>query len=136
MFLSLKFANFRGYLASTYSVTLTFPKNKKANPKKNSAFTLLTTNNYLEPGQRAYVNISFEPKQQGLTKCTMVISVEHNPNNVEITLKGEGIAPILVFHEEEISFESTLPYAVNKKHFKLQNASPFPVEMYFSDFDK
>lgn len=101
-----------------------------------SVFYLKNAEGLLQPGQSCLLDVYFEPKVEG--KCDMwkvILSSEQNDKSRRFRLESSGLEPILKI-VEEIRFEPTVPYVGNYKFFTIENLSSFPIEFFFSDFDR
>lgn len=115
-------------------ITKTMPSDELA---FKSVFYLKNAEGLLQPDQSCLLDVYFEPKIEG--KCDMwkvILSSEQNNKTTKFRLEGYGLEPMLKIVEEDIKFEPTVPYIENYQFFTIENLSPFPIEVFFSDFDR
>lgn len=90
----------------------------------------------LEVGEQRGIDIFFEPLCGGYVTRDLIFTLSLNPNKYVVSLHGTGVVPQLIIKESDVIFEPTLPYTNNyTKSLKIENASTFPLEFFFSDFD-
>lgn len=107
-------------------------KSKSATP----SFFVLCEEDSLNPGESCFLRVYFEPKYDDILTADLVLTVDGNYRHITIKLQGHGQEPILEISQENINFEPVIPYTDSCKYVAIRNASKFPVEFFFSDFDK
>jgi hypothetical protein len=108
----------------------------KAKSKLRSSFFILKEEGSIEPGEKFYLRVYFEPQYDDFLNADLTITVDGNIRETVIQLKGIGMEPFLELSEEKIVFDPNIPYSTdNEKYVTIRNASKFPVEFFFPDFD-
>lgn len=96
----------------------------------------MTEEGSLEPGEKFYLRIYFEPHYDEFLTGDLIITVDGNFRETVIPLKGIGMEPYLEINEDKIVFDPNIPYSDdNHKYVTIKNSSKFPVEFFFPDFD-
>lgn len=122
-----------GYLTNHWHATI---EGTPAKAKTDKSFFVLNNEGILAPGEKFYFRVYFEPQTDEHLTATLSIRVDGNHRVMQVLLKGIGMEPLLEVIEEKITFDSTIPYSNNNQKFVIiRNASKFPVEYYFPDFD-
>ncbi|RZC43112.1 hydrocephalus-inducing protein -like protein [Asbolus verrucosus] len=123
-----------GFLASSWHASI--QETLKSKSKLRSSFFLLCEEGSLEPGEKFYLRVYFEPQYDDFLSAKLLITVDGNYRENTVELKGVGMEPILEIVEETITFSPNIPFSTdNYKYVSIRNASKFPVEFYFFDFD-
>lgn len=109
------------------------------NPKKlkyTGPFSLGISKDWIQKDKQYLLDIFFQPNVDGSAEAKLILEVEQNPNPLIIILKGFGVCPSLFIHENPVDFGAILPYEIDcERVFTIENTSPFPIELYFPDFD-
>lgn len=70
-------------------------------------------------------------------EAQLQLKMMHNPEILTIRLQGQGIEPKLSISEEYINFGALLPHTESAfKRFTISNPCDFPIEFYFTEYDK
>lgn len=127
---------FRGYVESLFTAKITLPNRKGKLCRKKTIFFLKCDKGVVQPNNAILLDIFFEPCTGGVERGVLTITIENNPNPLVTQLKGYGMAPNLILHEETMKFAPILPYAHNCEQFvTIENSSGYAIEMFFSDYD-
>lgn len=126
---------FSGFVSCKWSAHL--EKNKKNKPENRPSFVLCQTSGVLQIGEINLIEVIFEPQHSGVVMWSLVFTIEYGEDDTVVKLKGIGLVPTLKIEEENIDFDSTLPYVSGYyKTFTIENISPFPIEYFFGGYDK
>lgn len=82
------------------------------------------------------LDITFEPTDSLYCDWRLKIVIEQSDEQIIVTLNGQGSIPQLKIDSKQLRFEPCRPYETNTVYFTIENPCSFPVEFYFSDFDK
>lgn len=112
-------------------------KYKEKIPIQPCMFYLKTTSGILQPNEEFLFDIFFEPIKSLVIDWVLIITVENSSETFVVHLNGVGIMPELQFSSNNLEFTSALPFTNESiKTIKITNPCSFPIEFYFSDFDK
>lgn len=110
-------------------------KNQKKS-KYKGPFSLGVTSDFIQKDTQYLLDIFFQPKIDGIVEAKIILEVEQNPIPLVVFLKGCGICPGLFILDKTIDFGAIVPYEMGcERTFLIQNTNPFPIELYFPDFD-
>ncbi|CAG9825500.1 unnamed protein product [Phaedon cochleariae] len=110
---------------------------RSLNNQIDNAYHIIPNKGELLPGKKDLLNIYWVPTKKGANDSELTIRIERNNVNTSVELYGHAIEPTLAFSELKLDFDASLPYSEKiEKYLIIQNASTFPVEYCFSDFDR
>lgn len=90
----------------------------------------------MQKDKQYLLDVYFQPTVDGNVDAKLILQVEQNPYELIVCLKGVGLCPSLRIEERVVNFGAILPYQIEcEQQFLIENTSPFPIEVYFPDFD-
>ena len=102
---------------------------------KVSTFYLKETNGSISPKESCLLSIYFKPSKGMKKKANLILSVDQNPTDLIVNLQGLTITPTLKITQQDILFDSVLPYSNIRRMITIENVNAFPVDFVFTDFD-